>query len=69
MPLWYLTLSTDEVKSDWSYVSIAFTAGIKTSVPIFGVFGKLRKQLFASSCLASWNNSARSGRMFVMFAI
>jgi len=31
------------VKSVWSYVYIAFTADIGTSVPILGAFEKLRK--------------------------
>jgi hypothetical protein len=43
MPLWYLPSSSDEVKDEWSYVSIAFTSGIGTSVPILGAFEKLRK--------------------------
>jgi hypothetical protein len=31
------------VKNEWSYMSIAFTADVGTSLPILGAFEKLRK--------------------------
>jgi hypothetical protein len=41
--LWHLSSSSDEVNKDWSCASIAFTAGIGTSVPILGLLEKIAK--------------------------